>query len=113
MIGEGLPLVHASEAGKLDGRRPAAGVKEVMSTDSGVAPQVHVVLQGFLVPEDNIHGCGVACACGVEVGRGVVVAAAAAVAAVEVTIVAAGEGTGAEPGGLAVGHRRASPRQDM
>jgi hypothetical protein len=87
----------------------------VMSTDSGVPPQVHEVIQGFLVLvlEDNIHGCGVACACGVEVGRGV----AAAAAAVEAAIVAAvGEGTGAEPGGLAavvVEHRRASPRQDM
>jgi hypothetical protein len=52
---------------------------------------------------------------GVEVGRGV--APAAAVAAVEAAIVAAvREGTGAEPGGLAavaVGHRRAFPRQDM
>jgi hypothetical protein len=87
----------------------------VMSTDSGVLPpQVHEVIQGFLVLEDNIHGCGVACACGVEVGRGV--APAAAVAAVEAAIVAAvGEGTGAEPGGLAavVVERRRSPCQDM
>lgn len=87
----------------------------MMSTDSGVPPQVHEVIQGFLVLEDNIHGCGVACACGVEVGRGV--ALAAAVAAVEAAIVAAvGEDTDAEPAGLAavaVGHTRASPRQDM
>jgi hypothetical protein len=116
-----LPLVHASEAGKLDGRLPA-GVTEVMSTDSGSLLQAHAVIQGLLVLGDDIHGCGVACACGVEVGRGVVVvvvvaaaAAAAAEAAVEAAIVAAvREGTGAEQGGLAVavGHRRASPRQD-
>jgi hypothetical protein len=116
MIGEkDLPPVLASEAGKLGGRRPA-GVAEVMSTDSGVPPQVPEVIQEFLVLGDYIHGCGVACACGVEVGRGV--APAAAVAAVEAAIVAAVlEGTGAEPGGLAavaVGHRRrAFPRQDM
>ena len=113
MIGERyLPLVHASEAGKLDGR-PPEGVTEVMSTDSGVLLQAHAVIQ-------DIHGCGVACACGVEVGQGVaavvvvvVAAAAAAEATVEAAIVAAVlEGT---EGGLvvvAVGHRRASPRQD-
>ena len=110
MIGERyLPLVHASEAGKLDGR-PPEGATEVMSTDSGVLLQAHAVIQ-------DIHGCGVACACGVEVGQGVaavvVVAAAAAEATVEAAIVAAvREGT---EGGLvvvAVGHRRASPRQD-
>lgn len=109
MIGErgGLPLVHASEVGKWDGR-PAAGVKEVMPRYSEVAPQAHAVIQGFLVLVDNIHGCGLACACGVEVGRGV-----AAVTAVEAAIVAAvREGTGAEPGGLAAVavDRRASPR---
>jgi hypothetical protein len=121
MTGEGLPLVHASEVGRLDGR--PAGVTEVMSTDSGVPPQAHVVVQGSLVLGDDIHGCGVACACGVDVGRVVVVvvaaaAAAAAVAAVEAAIVVAvGEGAGAESDELAaavaVGHRRASPRQDM
>jgi hypothetical protein len=109
-----LPLVHASEAGKLDGR--PEGVTEVMSSYSVVSPQVHRVIQEFLVLGDDIHGCGVACACGVEVGRGVV--PAAAVAAVEVAIVAAvREGTGAEPGmaaaAVAVGHRGASQRQDM
>lgn len=72
------------------------------------------MIQGFLVLGDDIHGCGVACACGVEVGRNV----APAVAAVEAAIVAAvgEEGTGAEPGGLAVvavEYRRASPHQDM
>jgi hypothetical protein len=81
-----------------------------VSTGSGVP-----VIQGFLVLVDDTHGCGVACACGVEVGRGVVPAAAAA--AVEAAIVAAvREGTGIEPGGLAavaVGHKRASPLQDM
>jgi len=87
-----------------------------MSTDSGVPPQEHGVTQGFLVLGDDIHGrCGVVCAYGVEVGRGVVVAAAA-VAAVEGAIVAAvREDTGAEPDRLAavaVGDRRASPRQD-
>jgi hypothetical protein len=116
MIGEGgSPLVHASEAGKSDGLS-AAGVKEVMSRHSVVAPQVHKVIQRLLVLGDDIHCCGVACACGVEVGRGI--APAAAVAAVEAAIVAAvREGTGAEPGRLAaavaVGHRRASLRQDM
>lgn len=89
----------------------------MMSTGSGVPvpPQARAVIQGFLVLVD-IHGCGVACACGVEVGRGVA-PAAAAVAAVEAAIVAAvREGTGIEPGGLAavaVGHKRASPLQDM
>ena len=72
------------------------------------------MIQGFLVLGDDIHGCGVGCACGAEVGRNV----APAVAAVEAAIVAAvgEEGTGAEPGGLAVvavEHRRASPHQDM
>jgi len=89
MIGEGLPLVHASEAVKLDGRH--AGVTGVMSTDSDVPlpPQEHAVIQGFLVLGDDIHGCGVACACGVEVGRNVAPAAAvAAVVAVEAAIVA-------------------------
>ena len=83
-----------------------------MSTDPGVPPQTPAVIQGFLVPGDNIHGCGVACACGVEVGLGHGVAVAVA-AAVEAAIVAAvEEGTG-ESGGLAVVDRRASPRQDM
>jgi hypothetical protein len=87
-----------------------------MSTGSGVPvpPRARAVIQGFLVLDD-IHGCGVACACGVEVGRGV--APAAAVAAVVAAIVAAvREGTGIEPGRLAavaVGHKRASPLQDM
>ena len=103
MTGEGgLPLVHASEAGELDGRRPAGVTTEVISTDSGVPLQAHAVIQGVFVLEDNIHGCDVVCACGV--GRGV-----AAVAAVEASIVAAvREGNGAEPGELAavaVGHR--------
>jgi len=53
MIGEGLPpLVHASNTRKLDGR--PAGVTEMMSTDSGVPPQAHAVIQGFLV--DGING---------------------------------------------------------
>jgi len=84
----------------------------VVSTDSGVLlPQANAVIQRFLVLEDDIQGSGVAYACGVEVGCGV------AAAVVEAAIVAAvREGTGTEPGGLAVvavGHRRASPRQDM
>ena len=112
VMGEGLPpLVHASDAGKLD-ERPE-GVTEVMSTDPGVPPQAPAVIQGFLVPGDNIHGCGAACACGVEVGLGRRVAVAVA-AAVEAAIVAAvEEGTGAEPGGLALVDRGASPHQDM
>ena len=66
-----------------------------MSRYSVVAPQVHEVMQGFLVLGGDIHCCGVACACGVEVGRGIAPAAAAA-AAVEAAIVAAvREGTGA------------------
>ena len=122
MVEGDLPLVHASEAGKLD-ERPA-GVTEVMSSYSVVSPRAHRVIQGFLVLGDDIHG--VAYACGVEVGRGVVpaAAAAAAAAAVEVAIVAAvregtaqQEGTGAEPGtaaaAVAVGHGGASPCQDM
>ena len=106
MVEGDLPLVHASEAGKLD-ERPA-GVTEVMSSYSVVSPRAHRVIQGFLVLGDDIHG--VAYACGVEVGRGVVPAAAAAAAAQQ-------EGTGAEPGtaaaAVAVGHGGASPCQDM
>ena len=114
----GLPLAHASEAGKSDGR--SAGVTEAMSSYFVVSPQAHEVLQELpvLVLGDDIHGVACACAveaCGVEVGRGIA-AAAAAVAAVEVAIVAAVQGgIGTEPGGLVaaavvVGYRS---RRDM
>ena len=115
----GLPLAHASEAGKSDGR--SAGVTEAMSSYFVVSPQAHEVLQELpvLVLGDDIHGVACACAveaCGVEVGRGIAAAAAAAVAAVEAAIVAAVQGgIGTEPGGLVgaavvVGYRS---RRDM
>lgn len=139
----GLPLVRGSEAGKLDGRRPAAvaGMTEVMSIDSGVLAQ-EVVRMARGIPAGEVSVLGhdargwVACACGVEVGRGVAAAAAVGerargVAVGVAIVVAVGEraqwaavgvaiaavvGEGTEVGrvaAVAVAHMGASPRRDM
>ncbi len=115
----GLPLVHVSEARKMDGWHVVVGMTEVMPTDSGVPLRAHAeMIQGLpgevLVLEHDIHGRGVACACGVEVGRDVaaVVSGLALGAAGAAIVVAVGEGTDTELGRLAavaVGHREACP----